>query len=87
MASALAGYRRRSHLQFLHYSRNNYIDKINTCQAITLAIAVVGAVLRITGSCRNITRDRLRDVVAESVQYIYYITTRSANEVDINRQF
>jgi hypothetical protein len=59
--------------QFLQYSRNNYIDKINNCQAITLAIAVVGAVLRKTDTCRNITRDMLRDVVEESVQYIYYI--------------
>jgi hypothetical protein len=73
MASALAGHRRRSNLQFLQYSRNNHIDKIITCQAITLAIAAVGAVLGITDTCRNITRDMLRDVVDESVQYIYYV--------------
>ena len=39
----------------------------------TLAIAVVGAVLRITDTCRNITRDMLGVIVDESVLSIYYI--------------
>jgi hypothetical protein len=49
------------------------MDKISTSQAITLAIAVVGAVRRITNTWRNVTRDMLRDIVDESVLYIYYI--------------
>jgi len=49
------------------------MDKICISQAITLAIAVVGAVLGITNTWRNVTRDRLRVVVDESGLYIYYI--------------
>jgi hypothetical protein len=49
------------------------MDKISTSQAITLAIAIVGAVLGITNTWRNVTRDMLRVIVDESVLYIYYI--------------
>jgi transposase-like protein len=49
------------------------MHKIITSQAITLAIAVVGAVLGITNTWRHVTRDRLRVIVDESVLYIYYI--------------
>ena len=49
------------------------MDKISTSQAITLAIAIVGAVLGIKNNWRNVTRDILRVIVDESVLYIYYI--------------
>ena len=49
------------------------MDKISTSQAKTLVIAVVGAVLVITNTWRNVTRDLLRVIVDESVLYIYYI--------------
>jgi hypothetical protein len=49
------------------------MDKISTSQAITLAIAVVGAVLGITNTWINVTRDMLQVIVDESVLSIYYI--------------